>query len=354
MSDITNATGRVLVVTDPTYRPREHSGLIDRIGLALINDKRDLPFIKLMMAISAIVIPFAVCLYIPGLFSWWLVPVYLFLVLGVFLGPYILMLHNTSHRPLFKVKYGWMRHYITWVMGPFFGETPETYFAHHIGMHHPENNLEDDLSSTMRFQRDSLADFGRYLGRFYSLGVVELLIYMWRRRRIKLWRRALIGELSYYLAIVALLILNWQATLVVFVIPIIFARFAMMAGNWAQHAFIDASAPDNCYRNSITCINCSYNRRCFNDGYHIGHHLKANRHWTEMPVEFEANRENYAREGAIVFERVDFFIVWFFLMLKRYDWLADRFVDLRGGMSREEIIALLKERTRRIETRVAS
>jgi fatty acid desaturase len=138
--------------------------------------------------------------------------------------------------------------------------------------------------------------------------------------------------------------------LVVFVIPIMIARFGMMAGNWAQHAFIDAASPENCYRNSITCINCVYNRRCFNDGYHIGHHLKANRHWTEMPIEFQNNLETYAREGAIVFEGVDFFVVWFFLMTRNYKALARHYVPLGTETpSTEQIIALLRERTRRID-----
>ena len=35
-------------------------------------------------------------------------------------------------------------------------------------------------------------------------------------------------------------------------------------------------------------------------------------------------------------------------MLKRYNILASRFVDLSGTMTQPEIIALLRERTRRI------
>jgi hypothetical protein len=337
-------------LTDPTYAPGARRGIFVRIGSKLIADERDLPFIKLMAAITLTIIPFAVFLYMPGRFSWLLSAFYLVLVLGYFLGPFILTLHNTSHRTLFKPRYAWMRHYIPWVLGPFFGETPDTYYAHHIGMHHPENNLGDDLSSTMRFQRDSLRDFGRYFGRFFFGGVAELSVYLWKRRRYKLFWRSLAGELVFLTAVVVLLALNWQATLVVLVIPFFFARFAMMAGNWAQHAFIDAEAPHNCYRNSITCINCGYNRRCFNDGYHIGHHLKANRHWTEMPVEFQANRERYAAEGAIVFEGLDFFSIWALLMLKQYGVLARHYVDLRGDApDQEAIIALLKSRTRRIE-----
>ena len=102
------------------------------------------------------------------------------------------------------------------------------------------------------------------------------------------------------------------------------------------------------YKNSITCINCSYNTRCFNDGYHIGHHLKRTRHWTELPGELTENRAKYEAEGAIVFEGVDFFAVWVCLMLKRYDWLAARFVQLgEERLTLPEIEALLRSRTRR-------
>jgi hypothetical protein len=120
----------------------------------------------------------------------------------------------------------------------------------------------------------------------------------------------------------------------------------MMAGNWGQHAFIDQADPANCYTNSITCINATYNERCFNDGYHIGHHVKQNRHWTEMPEDFQRNIARYAAEKAIVFQKIDNFIVWLLLMLKRYETLAGLMVQLgETPMTTEEKIALMKSRT---------
>lgn len=161
--------------------------------------------------------------------------------------------------------------------------------------------------------------------------------------------RLLIGELGFYAAVIALMCVNWRATLVVLVVPFVVVRFGMMAGNWAQHAFIDATAPGNCYRNSITCINSTYNRRCFNDGYHIGHHIKQTRHWTELPEDFRSNLSTYDAEGAIVFEGLDFFLVWAALMVRGYEWLAARYVPLGAERpAREEIVVLLRTRTARI------
>ena len=68
-----------------------------------------------------------------------------------------------------------------------------------------------------------------------------------------------------------------------------------------------------------------------------------------MPTDFLATRERYIAEQAIVFAKVDFFIVWLFLMLKRYDWLARCYVSLDGTQRpREEIMAFLRARTQRI------
>ena len=338
-----------LVLDDPQYVPRQRYNAFDRWALRLLNDPRDLPFVHLCLQITCLILPFAVLLFVPGVFRWWLGGLYLFLTLGMYLDRFILMLHNTSHRPFFRRDYKRLNLLIPWVYGPLFGESPNTYYAHHVGMHHPENNLSTDLSSTMHYQRDSIRAFARYFFRFFFGIIFELTLYMVRTRRYGLLRRMLIGEFTFFAVTAMLLWVNWRAALVVLVIPFIFTRFMMMAGNWGQHAFVDREDPGNCYRNSITCINCRYNRRAFNDGYHIGHHVRANRHWTEMPSDLLQNQSRYAEERAIVFEGIDFFGVWAMLMLKRYDRLARRVVPLgERTPSEAEIIALLKERTQAI------
>ena len=341
-----------LIGRDPTYvaaasrAPGGFDAWLEAVMPRIINDPRDVPFVKLMVLLTATVVPTGVVLFLPGMFRWWLAAIHSGLFV-FFLGPYILMLHNTSHRRLFRQPFRAMNYYIPWVLGPFFGESPETYFAHHVGMHHPENNMLEDDSTTLPYVRDSFLHFTRYFLRFMFGAIFRLPRYFLRKRRKSLMVRMLVGELTFYAVVVALAVwVSLPATLVVFIAPYIMARFGMMAGNWGQHAFVDEAAPANCYRNSITCINSTYNRRCFNDGYHIGHHLSQTRHWTDMPVEFLENQAVYAQEEAIVFTDIDFFVVWFFLMVKRYDWLVDKFVDLaERKRSRAEIEALLRRRT---------
>ncbi len=341
--------GASIQVTDPGFAKKETYNFIERFFLHFINDERDLPFTWLSLKMTFFVLPIAIYLFLPGCFSWWIAVPYLLLNMGLLMGPFILMLHNTSHNALFKPQYSFMNYYIPWILGPLYGESPETYFGHHIGMHHSENNLSEDLSSTMTYQRDSFKDFMTYFGTFFFFGLADLIRYFKERSRTSFMRRVFFGELSFVILIIALCFFNWQATLMVLILPMIIARFSMMAGNWAQHAFVDANDPANNYRNSITCINCHYNRTCFNDGYHIGHHLRPKRHWTDMPRDFYDNRHKYAANHAVVFEGIDFHGVWFRLMTKNYDSLAAHFVDIDGRFkgNKAQIIAFLKERTRK-------
>ncbi len=316
----------------------------------LLNDPRDLPLLRVIVSAS-LIIPAAVYLYSHGRFSWWHAPVYWLIWAFVFLDRVTLMLHCTSHRTLFSRRVGWLNAYIPWILGPFYGQTPKTYYAHHVAMHHVEENLPTDLSSTMAYRRDSFADWLRYLVRFLVLTIVLLPVYLHRKGRRGLAWRAVSGEVGFWAVVAGLAWWNLAATVVVFLVPVLAVRVLMMAGNWGQHAFVDPREPANDYRNSTTCINCRYNRRCFNDGYHIVHHLRPGQHWTELPAEFENGREAYGRQDAIVFDGIDFFTVWLYLMLKRRDALARAFVRLPGApvRSHDDVVTLLSERLQPVE-----
>ena len=64
-----------------------------------------------------------------------------------------------------------------------------------------------------------------------------------------------------------------------------------------------------------------------------------------MPDDFETNRETYRTEKAIVFRKLDYFMIWAFLMTGRFERLAHYFVDLEPvKRDKKEIIELLKSR----------
>ncbi len=342
----------LLEITDPTKGKTPGNSSLNKLFKSMIRDERDLPFVYLSINITLTLIPLAVLLYLPFItgWVWWLVALaYLYLNNFYFKGPFGLMLHCTSHRAFFKKEYKILNHYLPWVLGPLFGQTPETYYSHHIGMHHPENNMPDDDSCTMFFQRDSLKGFTKYFASFFFVGIIHLANYFRKKNRKKLMYRSLRGEFLFIAFCVGLSFINWPATLVAFILPFVISRIIMMMGNWAQHAFISAAEPDNAYKNSITCINTKYNHKCWNDGYHISHHIKPSMHWTEHPVYFKQTIDEYVANDGIVFDGIHFLHVFVYLMRKRYDLLARHFVNIGNRFaSDDDIIAFLKIRTTKI------
>ena len=338
----------VPINTDPVYIAPESYSAMDRFFLKLINDKRDLPFVHLILKVAFSIVPLAALLFMPAIQGWlWLLiaAVYLLINNVTYKGPFGLMLHCSSHRPLFRKECGPLNYLIPWVLAPFFGQSPETYFAHHIGMHHVENNMEDDESSTMPYQRDSGPGFTRYFFTFLFTGIYTLAVYHFTKRSKKLCWRTVRGELLFIGFCTALCFVDWQATLVVFILPFLAFRLVAMAGNWVQHTFICPEQPGNDYRNSITCINVKFNHKCWNDGYHISHHINPTMHWTDHPVFFREHLQDFAKNRSVVFAGLNFLDIFIMLMKDDYAKLAAHFVNIDDTFANDaEVIAHLRSR----------
>lgn len=338
-------------LTDPGFIKPEKYDRLDNFLIRFIRDERDLPFLYFIIRILLFLVPYAVLLYTNLLDKqiWrYAAVIYMMMNAAFFMGRFALMFHWTSHRTLFKKQYNYLNYLLPYVLAPFFGHMADTYYAHHIGMHHAENNMQEDESSTMPYQRDSLKGFLLYLGKFMIRGIFDIAAYFKKRNRKKLMYSAIRGEILFIVITLVLCYLNLQATFCVFVFPYFFYRLIAMLGNWAQHAFIDPADPGNIYKNSFTCINTPYNWQCWNDGYHISHHLKPTMHWTEHPDNFRQTANYYIDNNAVVFSKIDIMLVAVFLLLKRYDLLARNFVNMGNRFACEEdIIVFLKERTAR-------
>jgi hypothetical protein len=176
---------------------------------------------------------------------------------GYYMGTYTLMMHQHIHmrgilakKPLLQI----IDTIFPYLTDPLMGHTWNTYFYHHVKHHHVEGNGPDDLSSTIRYQRDDLLHFLHYVGRFYLFIWLELPLYFLRKRRNVLALKAGFWEISNYAAIYALSQVHGRATFFVFIVPLLFMRLGLMVGNWGQHAFVDADEPDSDFRSSVTLI----------------------------------------------------------------------------------------------------
>jgi fatty acid desaturase len=150
------------------------------------------------------------------------------------------------------------------------------------------------------------------------------------------------GMVAFYGVIAAVMYMNFWFGVAYLLIPHVSCIFLLAAINYTWHAWTDPSEPKNIYKNSITVLEGQYN--VYNEDYHVEHHKRPQTHWREYPVNFAKHRDEYAKNRAVIFRDTQAFEVFFLILFSDYEKMADKFVDLNGDMSREEIIALLKYR----------
>ncbi|KAL9078149.1 MAG: hypothetical protein Q9157_002943 [Trypethelium eluteriae] len=266
-------------------------------------------------------------------------------------GSFTLMMHNHIHNNgVLSKSWAWLDYTFPYILEPLMGHTWDSYYYHHVKHHHVESNGPDDLSSTVRYQRDDLLNFLCYVGRFLFLIWLELPLYFVRKGKLVLACKAGTTELVNYLLIYLVTTrANLRASTFVFLIPFVQLRLGLMIGNWGQHALVDEREPDSDFRSSITLMDVPSNRFCFNDGYHTAHHLNPRRHWRDQPIHFLQQKEAYRNGRALVFHNIDYLMMTVKLLQKDYEYLAKCLVPIgeQTRMSQLEIVAMLRTKTKR-------
>lgn len=218
----------------------------------LVRQDPDTVFITHIIVHFTTLLPSALYLYYS--FSW--LHAVLHTVYAVWnAGPFTLLLHNHIHNNgLLGKQYALFDRLFPYITGPLMGHTWDSYYYHHVKMHHVEGNGPGDLSSTIYFQRDEPLEFIRYFVRFLIFTWLELPIYFFRNKKYDLAAKALISECSSMGFIYLAARLNTRPTVFVLILPFFIMRLGMMIGNFGQHCLVDNVDPMSDYRSSITLI----------------------------------------------------------------------------------------------------
>ncbi len=271
---------------------------------------------------------------------------YFYFHITTYARSFILALHYSTHTPIFNKKWRFLKHVNTSFLCALFGIPPWMYYAHHIAMHHSENNtMPYDLSSTMPYQRDSKWHHFLYMLRFAIAIWVELPYVLFRKQNYQVMARCIVGEGLFFTMIAILFFYRPIATTFVFLLPVAVISFALMQGNWKQHIFVDPDDPTNTYKSTFTCINTPTNAGNFNDGYHIEHHENPAMPWYRLPEYFHSKLPEYAKHDGFVFTGIGSMAVGRLVLNKDLDTLADHYLNVgQKQRTKAELIAEFKRR----------
>lgn len=218
----------------------------------IVRNSVDVVFLTHIILYLCTSVPSAAFLYYH--FTWLQAVLHVLMQLS-YCGSFTLMLHNHIHNNgLLKKKYAWFDNTWPYILEPLMGHTWDSYYYHHVKHHHVEGNGPEDLSSTIRYQRDELTHFLMYVGRFIALIWIELPLYFLRKHKTAMALKSGANEMASYLFIYSMARWQFYPTLFVFIIPLILMRIGLMVGNYGQHALVDDSDPASDFRSSITLI----------------------------------------------------------------------------------------------------
>jgi hypothetical protein len=171
-------------------------------------------------------------------------------------GSFTLLMHNHIHNNgVLSKDWAVFDFCFPYILEPLMGHTWDSYYYHHVKHHHVEGNGPNDLSSTLRYQRDDIWHFLHYVGRFLFLIWLDLPLYFARKKNYKLALQSAASEYGAYFFLYYMTAhVNARASTFTLIIPFMLLRLGLMIGNWGQHALVDELEPDSDYRSSITLV----------------------------------------------------------------------------------------------------
>lgn len=255
------------------------------------------------------------------------------------------MIHKEGHTPkgMFKKPFEVFNNFHGHFLSLLYGHVPQGYPMGHMRIHHKHDNAAEDVTSTILYNRSHAARFLIYLLEFAFFWTgISVAHYHYKKGKMEEFRKMVFGMLAFYGFMAAVMYINFWFGFAYLLIPHLSCIFLLAAINYTWHAWTDPSEPKNIYKNSITVLDGQYN--VYNEDFHVEHHKRPQTHWREYPVNYAKHIDEYKKNRAVIFRDTQAFEVFFLILFNDFEKMADKFVDLNGDMSREDIIALLKHR----------
>lgn len=321
-----------------------------------VRNKAD-TFLVPVLLLQAVAIPlmFACCLYYHLNYGFSLTHAFVYHLIRT--GPFVsnfayayTLCHKEGHSSrvgMFQKPYSYLLQNVwNWWIGVFYGVVPSTFAFGHSLNHHTYNNDRDDVVTTWDRPRDSFFNYVRYLPRWLSYSInISTVVQFAKEKNFIVVKGMLAGSFYYSSFLAVFFYINPTFAAVYLLYPLVEASLLLSAINWSWHSFLDPDTK-NVFAHSVTIFNGPETSNVLNEDYHVVHHQYPGAHWTKHPALYEKHKQEYIDNKATCFDNTHAMELFFLAVASQYEILADKFVDVSGKMSREEVVALIKTRLR--------
>jgi hypothetical protein len=303
----------------------------------------------------------------------WLVGLYYFAWVGFggrIMGAAYTFAHREGHRPGGRLYRPWIRNsfgnvFENW-LGLFYGNVPYNFSTSHNLLHHKLDAGKGDPFYMWDIDRTSWSDFMLYQFRVFSYmtgwSSLEAFRKQSDRRQMADSYRALLKGFVLYWGVVPGLVftglvqagctpLSSLAFLFfIYVQPLCAMAFFLAAINIGFHGFIEFDEAEK----HVECVASSTiidgEDDSFGEDDHMAHHYFTAVEHPDLERHQQTQHEEWARNHASVFKELAIVELALFILLGKFDLLAEKhYVDYSGGLSSAEIAGMLEERAKRKE-----
>jgi hypothetical protein len=308
-----------------------------------------------------------------GSLPWWLIALYFFSWVGFGgrgMGAAYTFAHREGHLSGGRMYRPWIREHVgnffeNWG-GFFYGGVPYNFSTSHNLLHHRLNAGKGDPFYMWDLDRTNFGDLMLYQWRIfvYMTGWSSLKEFSNQRdirRMDEAYRTLRKGFVLYWgvgpAVLLSLLIATGStfgsALLFLFFIyfqPLCAMSFFLATLNVGFHGLIEFDENGK----HIECIASSTIREGDDDSFgeddHMAHHYFGNVEHVDLSTHQATQHGEWARHHAAVFKQLSIIELGIFIHFRRFEMLVDKhYVDYAQDLSKEELVALLRERAQRKE-----
>jgi hypothetical protein len=222
-----------------------------------------------------------------------------------------------------------MGNVFNWWIGLFYGVMPSSFAFGHSRNHHQYDNSENDCVTTWDYPRDSFRNYVHYLPRWLAYHFnISTVIQFCKENEYKLAFKTLNGTVFYWIAFGAVFYHSPKFAVLYMGYPLMESALLLSGINWAWHCFLDTDE-ENFYAYSVTIFGGNPDTtNILNEDFHVVHHQYPAKHWTEHPMLFKKHLPAYKTNQATCLRDTHAMELFFLCILKKYDVLAEKFVDM--------------------------
>lgn len=235
---------------------------------------------------------------------------------------------------------------IQFISGVLYGTLPYQYMISHNKIHHRYHNNLKDVHTNFDLDRTKFKSFLQFEPRFflYWISVTPLIEFCSRKHVETKYILSLLGGIVYWGLWVYLnyRFVGFWFALTYCVYPLFEATAFLGAIAYLWHAFADADDPSNPQIVSFTILNGMDN--IWNEDYHSIHHHSPLVHFADAPQHFLDHQKQYENCKGTVFADTEEGELLYWLFAKKWDKMAEHFVDLSGTLSHEQKKELILRR----------